>query len=52
MEQMGIGPTFLTMVKQLYTDIYSQILVNGFLTATFKVTRSVRQAAFPLYFSI
>jgi hypothetical protein len=43
LEQMGIGPTFLTMVKQLYTDIYSQILVNGFLTATFKVTRSVRQ---------
>jgi hypothetical protein len=54
MEQMGIGPTFLTMVKQLYTDIYSQILVNGFLTATFKVTRSVRQGCglSPLLFNI
>jgi hypothetical protein len=43
MKQMGIGPVFLSVVKQLYTDIHSQILVNGFLTATFKVTRSVRQ---------
>jgi hypothetical protein len=43
MEQMGIGPVFLSMVRQLYTDIYSQILVNGFLTVTFKITRSVRQ---------
>jgi hypothetical protein len=54
MEQMGIGPIFLTMVKQLYTEIYSQILVNGFLTATFKVTRSMRQGCglSPLLFNI
>jgi hypothetical protein len=54
MKQMGIGPIFLTMVKQLYTEIYSQILVNGFLTATFKVTRSMRQGCglSPLLFNI
>jgi hypothetical protein len=54
MEQMGIGPVFLSMVRQLYTDIYSQILVNGFLTVTFKITRSVRQGCglSPLLFNI
>jgi hypothetical protein len=54
MEQMGIGPLFLTMVRQLYNDIYSQILVNGFLTVAFKITRSVRQGCglSPLLFNI
>jgi SepF-like predicted cell division protein (DUF552 family) len=36
MERMGIGPIFLSMVRQLYSDIYSQILVNGFLTVSLK----------------
>jgi hypothetical protein len=43
---------FLAMVRQLYTDIYSQILVNGFLTVTFKITRSVRPGLSPLLFNI
>jgi hypothetical protein len=42
------------MVRQLYNDIYSQILVNGFLTVSFKITRSVRQGCglSPLLFNI
>lgn len=43
MDQMGIGPDFIAKVRLLYTDIYSQIVVNGFLTTTFKITRSLRQ---------
>jgi hypothetical protein len=54
MERMGIGPIFLSMARQLYTEIYSQVLVNGFLTVAFKVTRSVRQGCglSPLLFNI
>jgi hypothetical protein len=54
MEQMGIGPSFLSMVRQLYNDIYSQVLVNGFLTVAFKISRSVRQGCglSPLLFNI
>jgi hypothetical protein len=54
MDQMGIGPDFIAKVNLLYTDIYSQIVVNGFLTATFKITRSLRQGCglSPLLFNI
>jgi hypothetical protein len=54
MEQMGIGPIFLSMVRQLYNDIYSKVLVNGFLTVAFKITGSVRQGCglSPLLFNI
>jgi hypothetical protein len=54
MEQMGIGPIFLSMIRQLYNDIYSKVLVNGFLTVAFKITRSVRQGCglSPLLFNI
>ena len=40
---MGFGPSFIHWVSLLYTDIYSCVLVNGFLTSPFIVSRSVRQ---------
>jgi Reverse transcriptase (RNA-dependent DNA polymerase) len=45
LNKMGFGPTFIHWVSILYTDIYnySCVLVNGFLTSPFPVTRSVRQ---------
>jgi hypothetical protein len=43
LRKMNFGPTFLYFVKLLYTDIYSSVLINGFLTFPFPVTRSVRQ---------
>ena len=43
LEAFGFGPQFISLVKLLYTDIYSKILVNGFITDSFQVKRSVRQ---------
>jgi hypothetical protein len=43
MKTMGFGKTIRRYIKLLYTDIYSTILLNGFLTEVFKVTRSMRQ---------
>jgi hypothetical protein len=53
-EKMGISTDFASKVKQLYNNIFSQVLVNGFLTTTFSVTRSVRQGCSlsPLLFVI
>ena len=41
--KMGFGPSFIYWVGLLYTDIFSCVLVNGFLTEPFLVSRSVRQ---------
>jgi hypothetical protein len=43
LEVMGFGPDFIKWVKLLYTKISSQVLVNGFLTAAFSVSHSIRQ---------
>ena len=39
----GFKPQFIAMVKLLYTDIKSRILVNGYTSSEFAVERSVRQ---------
>ena len=39
----GFKPQFIAMVKLLYTDIKSKIIVNGFISSEFAVERSVRQ---------
>jgi hypothetical protein len=54
MEKMGIGTNFISKVKQLYNNIFSQVLVNGILITAFSVTRSVRQGCSlsPLLFVI
>lgn len=43
MEKMGFGPSFRRWVRLLYTEVYSAVSVNGFLTEYFPVTRGVRQ---------
>jgi hypothetical protein len=40
---MGFGPSFRHWVKLLYTKSCSRVLVNGFLTDIFLLSRSVRQ---------
>ena len=39
----GFGPSFIKWVRLLYTDCSSQVLVNGFLSEQFPISRSVRQ---------
>jgi len=43
LERFGFGPNFIGQVKLLYTNIYSQIKVNNFLTDPIPVLRGVRQ---------
>ena len=43
LQVFGFGPDFVARVKMLYTNAFSQVLVNGFLSEPFSVTRSVRQ---------
>ena len=43
LQAFGFGPSFISWVKLLYTNVFSSVLVNGFVTAPFEVTRSVRQ---------
>ena len=43
LQAFGFGPSFISWVKLLYTNVFSSVLVNGFVTAPFSVTRSVRQ---------
>ncbi|XP_055957886.1 uncharacterized protein LOC130013192 [Patella vulgata] len=40
---MGFGPKFLKLVKILYNDIRSCVKVNGHISLSFPVSRSVRQ---------
>ena len=43
LKAMNFGDSFISWVRLLYKDISSQILVNGTLTDSFNITRSVRQ---------
>ena len=43
LQVFGFGPDFVSRVKMLYTNVFSSVLVNGFLSDPFLVTRSVRQ---------
>jgi len=43
LSNFGFKSQFISLVKLLYTDIRSSILVNGFITEQFPVKRSVRQ---------
>ena len=42
LQKMNFGP-FCSWVKLLYSDIFSRVLVNGYVSDAFKVTRGVRQ---------
>jgi hypothetical protein len=43
LHSFGFGPQFISLVKLLYTEIYSSVLVNGFVCREFSVKCSVRQ---------
>ena len=43
LEKMHFGPSFCAWVKLLYTNIFSRVLVNGFVSDAFIITRGVRQ---------
>lgn len=43
LRRMGFGPSFISWVKLLYTDIRSAILVNGYISDCFYPSRGVRQ---------
>ena len=43
LDKYNFGPDFKRWIKVIYTDIHSQVLVNGFFTESFPVRRSVRQ---------
>jgi len=43
LRRMGFGPSFISWVKLLYTDIRSAILINGYTSDWFHPSRGVRQ---------
>jgi exonuclease III len=43
LDAFGFGPQFQQWVKLIYSDITSSVLVNGFLSPKFNLTRGVRQ---------
>ncbi|GBG73502.1 hypothetical protein CBR_g16845 [Chara braunii] len=47
LQHMNFGPKFRTWVKELYTDSTAAIIVNGFVSSTFSLTRSLRQGCPP-----
>jgi hypothetical protein len=43
LKRMNFGSSFCAWVQLLYTDIFSRVMVNGYVSEGFKVTRGVRQ---------
>ena len=41
--RMGFGESFRSWVRLLYTEVFSAVTVNGFVTEQFPVSRGVRQ---------
>ena len=39
----GFGPSFISWIKMLYSNISSAVIANGFISKCFSVNRSVRQ---------
>lgn len=42
LERLGFGPTFVAWVKVLYAGCSSRVEINGFLSASFRIDRSVQ----------
>ena len=42
LQHLGFGPSFISWIRLLYTDIRSAVLVNGYTTDFFKPSRGVR----------
>lgn len=43
LDHMGFGPSFISWVKLLYSNIRSAVLVNGYISSPFWPSRGVRQ---------
>jgi len=43
LEKLGLGPNIIKLITLLYTDIYSSVLINGFLSDLFTVPGCMRQ---------
>ena len=43
LERMGFGPSFIQWVKTFYTGIQSAVIVNGYISEFFSLSRGVRQ---------
>lgn len=43
LRHMGFGPSFVSWVDLLYSQIRSSVLVNGYVSTPFRLTRGVRQ---------
>ena len=43
LKHFGFGNNFTSWIKTLYSDIYSRIKINGFLTDPIRIERGVRQ---------
>ena len=43
LEKMNFGPSFRSWVQLLYSDIFSCVLINGYTSSAFSISRGVRQ---------
>ena len=43
LDSFGFGPQFQQWIKLFYTNVYSSVLVNGTVSDSFMISRSVRQ---------
>ena len=43
LEKFNFGPTFISWIQTILTDIKSQVKVNGCLTEEINITRGIRQ---------
>lgn len=52
LQKMNFGPSFCSWVKLLYSDIFSRVLVNGYVSDAFKATRVFDRVVLYLHFYI
>ena len=43
LEKFNFGPTFISLIQTILTDIKIQVKVNGYLTEEINITRGIRQ---------
>lgn len=43
LDHFGFGPSFTQWIRLFYNNVYTSVLVNGFVSDPFNITRSVRQ---------
>ena len=42
-KEFGFGETFIKWIKIIYTNVCSSVLVNGWVSEEFKISRGIRQ---------